>query len=250
MPEANGRNDPLRRRAGSSVRRKSLILELMADTGHPMSHSSMLQRIPLEHPFYSFLRSPGTRKISSATVAPRPSSSRRRRQARSMRCRGAGDGLGHMAPAAEATAAGTWRSTRKRRITGRFFRLCLVAPGTPAGACGCRVRANRDIHRGAGVRGAGVEAIAAIEEEALAHMNRDHRDAVQLYATSLPGQPPAIGRWRRSIATVLPWWRAVEARGSPSIALSQMRLSFARRSRKWPIAHGIQVFVDPHGGIQ
>src|SRR5262245_21094076 len=33
----------------------------------------------------------------------------------------------------------------------------------------------------------GVDAIAAVEEEALAHMNRDHRDAVQLYATRLAG---------------------------------------------------------------
>jgi heme oxygenase (biliverdin-IX-beta and delta-forming) len=37
-------------------------------------------------------------------------------------------------------------------------------------------------------------AIAAIEEEALDHMNRDHGDAVQLYATALAGR--ARGGWR------------------------------------------------------
>jgi heme iron utilization protein len=40
---------------------------------------------------------------------------------------------------------------------------------------------------------AGVNTIAAIEEEALAHMNRDHRDAVQLYATRLAGR--TTGDW-------------------------------------------------------
>jgi heme iron utilization protein len=39
----------------------------------------------------------------------------------------------------------------------------------------------------------GVDAIAAIEEEAIDHMNRDHRDAVQLYATRLAGR--AGGDW-------------------------------------------------------
>jgi|RhiMetdeSRZDD1v2_1073273.scaffolds.fasta_scaffold379382_2 putative heme iron utilization protein len=37
-------------------------------------------------------------------------------------------------------------------------------------------------------------AIAAIEEEALDHMNRDHGDAVQLYATAVAGR--ARGAWR------------------------------------------------------
>ena len=37
-------------------------------------------------------------------------------------------------------------------------------------------------------------AIAAIEEEALDHMNRDHGDAVQLYATAVAGR--ARGSWR------------------------------------------------------
>jgi len=37
-------------------------------------------------------------------------------------------------------------------------------------------------------------AIAAIEEEALSHMNRDHGDAVQLYAATLGGQ--GRGNWR------------------------------------------------------
>jgi putative heme iron utilization protein len=39
----------------------------------------------------------------------------------------------------------------------------------------------------------GMDVIAAIEEEALDHMNRDHRDAVQLYATRLAGR--ATGDW-------------------------------------------------------
>jgi heme iron utilization protein len=41
---------------------------------------------------------------------------------------------------------------------------------------------------------AGAAAIAAIEEEALEHMNRDHGNAVQLYAASLAGQPS--GDWQ------------------------------------------------------
>ena len=63
----------------------------------------------------------------------------------------------------------------------RFFRLCLVAPGTWCmrlpGSGESRHSPRRRCSRGRG------GAIAAIEEEALAHMNRDHRDAVQLYAT-------------------------------------------------------------------
>jgi putative heme iron utilization protein len=43
---------------------------------------------------------------------------------------------------------------------------------------------------------AGADAIAAIEEEALDHMNRDHRDAVQLYATNSGGM--AAGDWKMS----------------------------------------------------
>jgi putative heme iron utilization protein len=39
----------------------------------------------------------------------------------------------------------------------------------------------------------GVEAIAAIEDEALDHMNRDHGDAVQLYATKLAAR--SAGDW-------------------------------------------------------
>jgi heme iron utilization protein len=43
---------------------------------------------------------------------------------------------------------------------------------------------------------AGADAIAAVEEEALDHMNRDHRDAVQLYATKVGGM--AAGDWKMS----------------------------------------------------
>ena len=39
----------------------------------------------------------------------------------------------------------------------------------------------------------GLDAIAAVEEEALAHLNRDHRAAVQLYATRLAGR--TSGDW-------------------------------------------------------
>ncbi len=41
---------------------------------------------------------------------------------------------------------------------------------------------------------AGAEALMAIEESALAHLNADHADALKLYATKLDGQPD--GAWK------------------------------------------------------
>jgi putative heme iron utilization protein len=38
------------------------------------------------------------------------------------------------------------------------------------------------------------DALIAVEEDALAHMNADHRDAIELYATRLLGEVP--GEWR------------------------------------------------------
>lgn len=41
---------------------------------------------------------------------------------------------------------------------------------------------------------AGADALAEAEEDALAHMNEDHSDAIRLYATRLAGEPE--GAWR------------------------------------------------------
>src|SRR5262245_1914158 len=61
----------------------------------------------------------------------------------------------------------------------------------------------------------GVDAIAAVEEEALDHMNRDHRDAVQLYATRLAGRTG--GDWRMA-ALDRDGFTLVEGRRSARIA--------------------------------
>ena len=186
---------PLRRRAGSSVRRKSLILELSQPIrAPPMSHSSMLQRIPLEHPFLlTFFARLAHEKYRARRSRLGPL--RRGAGGRPDRCAAgsAGDGLGHMAPAAGSDRRRSGAAPASGGLLGDFsdFALWRLEP--------------RQVHAVAGFgriatftaaqvfEGPGVEAIAAIEEEALTHMNRDHRDAVQLYATRLAGT--AAGNW-------------------------------------------------------
>jgi len=195
MPEANGRNDPAA--AARGLIRQAQIAHfgtLMADTGHPYVSLVNVATDPA-----------GTPILLLSSLAWHTKNIERDGRASALFVAAPAAGqidalqgarvtvLGHMAPAAG--------SDRRRYLAQHpqaadycdfsDFALWRLEP--------------RQVHAVAGFgriatftaaqvfEGPGVEAIAAIEEEALAHMNRDHRDAVQLYATRLAGT--AAGDW-------------------------------------------------------
>ena len=248
-----GANDlePPRRRVISCVRRGLRILELSGRYGPPLC----LTRQCCNRPRWNTHSTPFFPRLAHENIA-RDSRASILFDATGDLARGCAPGLaGTVLGRIAAAAAGDRRRYLARHPQAAeycdfadfsFWRLAPEQVHAVAGFGRIMTFPAGAVFDGAGA------AIAAIEEEAIAHMNRDHADAVQLYAATLAGRggggdwPNHRPRCGRPGAGRL----APAASGSLSTGRCEMPRSCARRSRRWPDGPEPQVFVDPRGGIQ